>query len=260
MLHVREGGGRIPFLLVEGKMKKMVTEAARLERTLDWMVVFIAVCLFMGAFHLHAMLMVGDWDFWTDWKDRRWWVTITPIALITFPAAVQTFLWEKLRLPFGATFCVLVLVLGQWASRIVNFYGWTYYPLNFTWPATLLPGAIVLDVILLQTRSILLTAIVGSLAWGVLFYPENWPMLAPFRVPVEYLGNVMSVGDLQGYQYIRTSTPEYIRLIERGTLRTFGQDVTPVSAAFSGFVCIFVYLWWWAMARAFYTTRFVKHP
>jgi methane/ammonia monooxygenase subunit A len=83
-------------------------------------------------------------------------------------------------------------------------------------------------------------------------------MLAPFRVPVEYLGNVLSVGDLQGYQYIRTSTPEYIRLIERGTLRTFGQDVTPVSAAFSGFVCIFVYLWWWAMARAFYTTRFVK--
>jgi len=67
----------------------------------------------------------------------------------------------------------MVLVLGQWASRIVNFYGWTYYPLNFTWPATLLPGALVLDVILLQTRSILLTAIVGSLAWGVLFYPEK---------------------------------------------------------------------------------------
>jgi hypothetical protein len=43
-------------------------------------------------------------------------------------------------------------------------------------------------------------------------------------------------------------------------LRTFGQDVTPVSAMFSGFVCIFVYLWWWAMARAFYTTRFVKNP
>jgi len=246
--------------LWEGKLEKLTTEAVRLERTFDWMVIFIAVCLFMGAFHLHAMLMVGDWDFWTDWKDRRWWVTITPIALITFPAAVQTFLWEKLRLPFGATFCVLVLVIGQWASRILNFYGWTNYPLNFTWPATLLPGAIVLDVILLQTRSILLTAIVGSLAWGLLFYPANWPMLAPFRVPVEYLGNVLSVGDLQGYQYIRTSTPEYIRLIERGTLRTFGQDVTPVSAAFSGFVCIFVYLWWWAMARAFYTTRFVKQP
>jgi methane/ammonia monooxygenase subunit A len=84
-------------------MEKLTTEAVRLERTFDWMVVFIAVCLFMGAFHLHAMLMVGDWGFWTDWKDRRWWVTITPIALITFPAAVQTFLWEKLRLPFGAT-------------------------------------------------------------------------------------------------------------------------------------------------------------
>ena len=46
-------------------MEKQSTEAARLERTLDWMVVFIAVCLFMGAFHLHAMLTVGDWDFCT---------------------------------------------------------------------------------------------------------------------------------------------------------------------------------------------------
>ena len=69
-----------------------VSEAVRLERTFDWIVIFLSVCLFIAAFHIHTMLTVGDWDFWTDWKDRRWWPTITPIALITFPAAVQTFL------------------------------------------------------------------------------------------------------------------------------------------------------------------------
>ncbi|MGH7965751.1 MAG: bacterial ammonia monooxygenase, subunit AmoA [Candidatus Binatia bacterium] len=238
-------------------MERM-SEAARLERTFDWIVIFVAACLFIAAFHLHVMLFVGDWDFWTDWKDRRWWVTVTPIALITFPAAVQTFLWEKLRLPFGATFCILLLVIGEWLTRSFHFYGWVSYPLNFTWPATMLPSALVLDIILMQTGSVILTAIVGSLVWAAMFYPGNWPMLAPFRVPVEYLGNVMSLSDLQGYQYIRTSTPEYLRIIERGTLRTFGEDVTPVSAAFSGFVCVWVYLWWWGMARAFYSTRFVR--
>ena len=63
MLYGGAGVGRFWFHLWEGKMEKLTTEAVRLERTFDWMVIFIAVCLFMGAFHLHAMLMVGDWDF-----------------------------------------------------------------------------------------------------------------------------------------------------------------------------------------------------
>jgi len=32
-------------------MKNVTTEAARLERTFDWMVVFIAICLFMKVTH-----------------------------------------------------------------------------------------------------------------------------------------------------------------------------------------------------------------
>jgi methane/ammonia monooxygenase subunit A len=30
----------------------------------------------------------GDWDFWTDWKDRCLWVIVVSIVSITFPAAV----------------------------------------------------------------------------------------------------------------------------------------------------------------------------
>src|SRR3989442_7611507 len=108
------------------------SDSQQLYRTIDWLLIPLLFMVVQAAFHLHAMLMVGDWDFWTDWKDRRWWVTITPIALITFPAAVQTFLWEKLRLPLWATFCVLVLVLRQWARRTLNFYGWAHDPLYFT--------------------------------------------------------------------------------------------------------------------------------
>ncbi|HBC58677.1 MAG TPA: methane monooxygenase/ammonia monooxygenase subunit A, partial [Gammaproteobacteria bacterium] len=42
-----------------------------------------------------------------------------------------------------------------------------------------------------------------------------------------YDGNLLTVADLAGYQYIRTAIPEYVRIIEESTLRTFGEAVTP---------------------------------
>jgi len=51
------------------------------------------------------------------------WVTVVPIVLITFPAAVQVLLWERLRLPWGATVCVLGLLFGEWINRYFNFWG-----------------------------------------------------------------------------------------------------------------------------------------
>jgi methane/ammonia monooxygenase subunit A len=167
-------------------------DAARVFRTIDWMLLPLLFMVVQAAFHIHAMLTVGDWDFWTDWKDRRWWLVVTPISLITFPAAVQYVLWERFRLPIGATAAVSGLLLGQWVSRITNFYGWTYFPLNFTWPATLIPGALLLDCVLMLTRSYLLTGIIGGMLWGVVFYYGNWPMLAPFHLPVNYDGVLRS--------------------------------------------------------------------
>ena len=90
-------------------MKNMTTEGARLERTFDWMVVFIAICLFMGAFHLHAMLTVGDWDFWTDWKDRRWWVTHHPDRLDHLPRSrADLFVGEASSPLWGDLLCACV--------------------------------------------------------------------------------------------------------------------------------------------------------
>jgi methane/ammonia monooxygenase subunit A len=100
----------------------------------------------VGSYHIHAMLTMGDWDFWVDWKDRRLWVTVVPIVLITFPAAVQSLLWERFRLPWGATVCVLGLLFGEWINRYFNFWGWTYFPITMVFPSQIVPGAILLDV------------------------------------------------------------------------------------------------------------------
>lgn len=244
--------------IAEGAPPPPSTDVERYTKTFDWMLLAIFFMLTMAAFHLHAMLTCGDWDFWTDWKDRRWWLVITPIALITFPAALHYIAWENFRLPIGATLAVVALVTAQWLSRTLNFYGWTYFPVNFTWPATLIPGALMLDCVLLLSRSYFLTGVIGGSLFGFVFYYGNWPMLAPFHLPVNYDGVLLSLADVQGFEYIRTGTPEYVRIIERGTLRTFGADVTPVSAAFAGFVCVLMYFLWNGMGRLLGTQRFIS--
>jgi methane/ammonia monooxygenase subunit A len=95
------------------------------------------------------------------------------------------------------------------------------------------------------------------LAYGLLFYPGNWPIIAPLHVSVEYNGMMMTLADLQGYHYVRTGTLEYIRMVEKGTLRTFGKDVAPVSAFFSGFVSIIIYFLWHFFGKWFAKTDFI---
>ncbi|MDE1011175.1 MAG: hypothetical protein OSB38_36490, partial [Paraburkholderia fungorum] len=103
---------------------------------------------------------------------------------------------------------------------------------------------LILDCMLLLTRSYFWTGLFGGFAFGLLVYPLNWPMLAAFQVPLELHGTMLTVADLLGYEYIRTAIPEYVRIIEESTLRTFGSAVTPLTAVFAGFLNILNY-WFW---------------
>jgi methane/ammonia monooxygenase subunit A len=204
-------------------------------------------------------LTAGDWDFWIDWKDREFWVTFTPMLLITFPAAVQYLLWTHFRLPIGATLCCLGLLLGEWIVRVHGFHIWSWFPYTLIWPATMLPGAIALDCVLMLTGNFIFAGIFGGMLFALLFYPGNWPMLAAYRLPVEHIGSLVTVGDLIGYVYPRSSTPEYLRIIERGTLRTFGGHSAVVSAFFAGFLCILTYFLWWHFGMLMSTTATIPN-
>jgi methane/ammonia monooxygenase subunit A len=46
-------------------------------------------------------------------------------------------------------------------------------------------------------------------------------------------------------------------MVEKGTLRTFGKDVAPVSAFFSGFVSIIIYFLWHFFGKWFSKTDFI---
>jgi len=230
-----------------------------LRRAYRWFDLVIAVLLFflfMGLYHLITILTVGDWDFWDDWKDSRWWLSFTPIVLIAMPAAITYIFWSKFRLPFAATFLTLCLVMAEWVNRIFNMHGWAYFPLNFVWPATLIPCGLALDTTLLLTESFLFTGVVGGLLWAVLFYLGNWPLISHFLLPVNVNGMLMSVADLQGFHYIRTGTPEYLRIINRGTLRTFGQDPMYLSVAFAAFMSMLVYMLFLGVGWVFTRSQF----
>jgi methane/ammonia monooxygenase subunit A len=233
-------------------------EKARLSRAFDYLILVLALFLFIGAFHLHIALTVGDWDFWQDWKDRQWWPLVTPLLMVTFPAAVQAVMWERFRLPLGATLCISCLLIGTWITRVFAYHYWNFFPVNMVLPATLLPSALVLDMVLMLSNSLTVTAIFGASAFALLFYPANWPIFGPFHVPVEYAGAQLTVADLFGFQYIRAGMPEYLRIIERGTLRTYGQYATPLSAFCSALLCILMYTIWWYIGKWFATVRFLK--
>lgn len=221
------------------------SQASRMSRLVDFLVLPIVIFALIAAYHVHAMLTMGDWDFWTDWKDRQFWVTIAPITLVMLPAAVAGIFWDKFRLPIGGTVMAVCLLIGEWANRYFGFHMWSNFPMNFVWPAQVIPSLMMIDLALILTRNVVFTSIIGGMMMGLLFYPANWPMLAPFHLPVEYQGTLLSVADLQGFTFTRTATPEYIRIIERGTLRTFGGHSAPIAAFFSAFVCVILFYIWW---------------
>lgn len=233
--------------------------AARVSRLFDLLVVIAVVLLFTGAIHLHVMLLAGDWDMFTDWKDRQFWPLVMPVVMIMFPAALQAVFWNYFRLPIGATVGAVCLMLAVSITRPMQFMLWTDYPLNMVLPAQMIAGALVMDMMLMIFRNALFTAIFGGFAFAFLFYPSNYIIMAPYYVPAAHQGMMASMADMIGYVYPRSATPEYIRIIERGTLRTFGDSASWVSALFSGFICIFMHYGWWKLGMVMSNATFLPN-
>ncbi|MBE9539295.1 MAG: methane monooxygenase/ammonia monooxygenase subunit A [Proteobacteria bacterium] len=227
------------------ELLKPNSQMSRFSRKLDYFIIAIVMFAVMGAFHIHFMLTGGDWDFWVDWKDRQFWVTVTPIVLMIVIAAFQAIFYQHFRLPIGATLCGILLILGEWLNRYFGFYLWSHFPMSLVWPALVIPMCLWLDLVLHLSRSFILTAIIGALGFALMFPASNWAILAAFRVPIEVQGTLLSMADYIGFTFSRTATPEYLRIIERGTLRTFGGESTIIAAFFSGFVCMIMYAIWW---------------
>jgi methane/ammonia monooxygenase subunit A len=241
-----------PLTARAGRADAPVTQGstARLERAADALFLTLAFLILSSSFKTTEVLTVGDWNMWVDWKDREWWPLLYPLICISYPAFAQAVFWKHFRVPFGATLTVCGLQLISAFAMVLGHVGWTLYPWTLVWGATMIPGALFLDATLLLTGSAFVTAILGAPMFAILFYPANWPMLAPYRLVVEHMSQLATVADVIGYTFTRTSMPEYLRIIERGTLRTFGENPAVISALFSGFLCTIMYgVWYYAGTR-----------
>jgi methane/ammonia monooxygenase subunit A len=216
-----------------------------------WDIVFwITAAFFVGAAaDITRLLFAGDWDFWVDWKDRQWWPILTPFATIIIPSAIQYILWAVWRLPIGASYTAACLFLASWVGRVYQWQDFVNYPLTLIWPATVVPGAILMDFILLRTRSFVLTSIVGAMVWTLAFWVANYIPLAAYLQPVQFMGHVLTVADVAGIEYLRTQTPEYLRQVENGTLRSFLDQTQYVSLVFGSTVAVGGYWIGQALAR-----------
>jgi len=234
--------------------------AQRYYRRFDGILIVVLFSFLALGISIHYALTAGDWDYWIDWRDRRWWPLITPMSLMMFIAAFVYPIWKAFRLPIIATAVTTLLCLVSWVSRYFNFGQFTDFPMTFTFPSTYIGLGILLDCTLLLTRSLMVSAFAGPFLFGALIWPINWPLFAAYKVPVEYSGTLVSLSDLMGYQYIRTTTPEYLRIIEESTLRTFGGSVTPLTAVFSAFVAVVTYSLFLLLGAAIYNLagRYVR--
>ncbi len=216
-------------------------KAMKLYRRFDGIFILVLFSFIALGIQIQFTLTAGDWDYWVDWRDRRWWPVVAPMSLLMFIGALTYGLWYRLRLPVIATAVTTLLCLTSWLSRYLNFYEFTYFPMSFVPASTYIGMGILLDCSLILTRSLIISAIIGGGLFGALVWPLNWPLFAASKVPIEFNGMLLSVADLMGFEYIRTTTPEYLRIIEESTLRTFGGSVTPLTAVFAGLVGIVVY-------------------
>jgi len=215
------------------ELRELVDRPYRfIDRKWDLMFWVTAAFVVGAAANITMLLFAGDWDFWTDWKDRQWWMTITPFATIIIPSALQYIQWRAWRFPTGATYTAVCLFFCTWVGRLVQWKWFINMPINFVWSATWIPAGILMDFVLMQTRSFILTSLIGAGVWTMGYWVANYIMLAPFLQPVQFMGHTLTVADVQGITYIRAQTPEYLRVIERGSLRTFLQETQYVSLAF----------------------------
>ena len=75
---------------------------------------------------------------------------------------VLAFVYNVLGIPTGATYTAVCFFMAAWVGR---FFQWNIaesYPLNFVWPISTVCAAIILDWILMKTRSFILTSLIGG--------------------------------------------------------------------------------------------------
>ena len=110
-------------------------KAMKLYRRFDGIIILVLFMFLVLGIQIQFTLTAGDWDYWIDWRDRRWWPLVAPFSLLLFIAPFTYGIWARVRLPILATAITTLLCLVSWLSRYLNFSDFTYFLLSFFFPS-----------------------------------------------------------------------------------------------------------------------------
>src|SRR5919106_3541870 len=98
-----------------------------------WDAVFWISALFIvgAAANITLLLFAGDWDSWTDWKDRVWWPILTPFALVIIGSALQYIQWLAWRFPPGMTHTPISMWFLSTLGRWLQWGDFVWFPMKF---------------------------------------------------------------------------------------------------------------------------------
>lgn len=199
------------------------------ERALALVVALAAGTLVMACW----VILAADWNFWTDWKDRVWWPLITAPSTFLAVSAAMYVGWRLFRVPLATAAALVGTVLFS-LYLYISFGMLTSYPANFVWLPSLIPMAILADVVMVRTGRWPVAVLAGGFAYGMLFYAANYVMIAPFLEPVDVQGRLLTVANVQGLEYWRSSAPEYLRSIQIGGIHSLAGQSAMIASVLTG--------------------------
>lgn len=207
----------------------------------DFLTLLFLFLITISGYDIYSKLTPIDSILWVNDQDRQFWPIVVPIVQISILACAQYIFWDGFRLPIGATFVCLALLTGEWIDRYVSFWGWTFYPITLVWPTSIIPMALYIDIVLLLSKSWIVTAIIGVMGYSPLMYSNNWVILAPYDQPVEQYGFLLTLGQVMGLRYNHPSTLEIYMWFFPGIVggRIF----------FAGFISMIVYVVSWHISK-----------
>jgi methane/ammonia monooxygenase subunit A len=179
------------------------------------------------------VILAADWNFWTDWKDRVWWPLITAPATFLGVSTAQYVGWRLFRVPLGTAAALVGTVLFS-LYLYISFSLFASYPANFVWLPSLIPTAILADVVMVRTGRWRIAVLAGGLAYGLLFYAASYAMITPFLQPVVVHGRLLTLANLQGLEYWRSSAPEYLRSVQIGGIHTLAGQSGIIASVLTG--------------------------
>jgi len=249
-----------------GMAQQTTPQISFYTRPLRIMILLAALIFSQNMFTVSSQIAVGDWEFWTDWKDFSFYPFVISWIVSTHMPIYSYVFWRFFGLYGGATMTTLFWMAQRYIMIYLFFEQANLYPFSITMPPIYFVSAIASDLTLLVLKQhkglfVLTAAIVASavaVPANYLFlnqpflmmmvsYPDPLKPEVAYTLPVWYLIRMIAE---------RPPIPAYISMDWTWFVpyRSFYDIVTITTgnaAVFGSIWAGFTYIFLWGILRGY---------